>query len=59
TGRMNLKPYAAQLAGFQGRWWRAEHLELVRSRLPVSGVAGERPRYETVAAWPLGAAPDD
>ncbi|MEU4208418.1 RNA 2',3'-cyclic phosphodiesterase [Streptomyces sp. NPDC026206] len=53
--RVNLRPYVAGLAGFEGRWWPVERLELVRSRLPgASGVPGERPRYETVAAWELG-----
>ncbi|GAA3049860.1 hypothetical protein GCM10020000_33120 [Streptomyces olivoverticillatus] len=51
---MNLKPYAEELAEFRGRRWQVERLELVRSLLPASGIAGERPRYETVAAWPLG-----
>ncbi|WP_171165213.1 RNA 2',3'-cyclic phosphodiesterase [Streptomyces sp. I05A-00742] len=54
TGRIALRPYADALAGFAGSPWRAETLELVRSRLPGSGVPGERPRYETVRSWPLG-----
>ncbi|MFK0209794.1 RNA 2',3'-cyclic phosphodiesterase [Streptomyces sp. NPDC090298] len=41
------------LGGFEGARWRVGELLLVRSDLPVSGVRGERPRYETVAAWPL------
>ncbi|MBB4891855.1 2'-5' RNA ligase [Streptomyces olivoverticillatus] len=54
AGHVNLKPYAEELAEFRGRRWQVERLELVRSLLPASGIAGERPRYETVAAWPLG-----
>ncbi|MEU7135540.1 RNA 2',3'-cyclic phosphodiesterase [Streptomyces sp. NPDC046261] len=54
VGHVNLRPYAEELAEFRGRRWQVERLELVRSRLPASGIAGERPRYETVAAWPLG-----
>lgn len=53
-GRVNLRPYVAALVDFRGREWRAERLELVRSRLPGGGVPGERPRYETIAAWELG-----
>ncbi|MFI1246541.1 hypothetical protein ACH4TY_07490 [Streptomyces anulatus] len=34
--------------------WEAGELSLVRSGPPVSGVPGERPRYETVRAWALG-----
>ncbi|MBZ4320122.1 RNA 2',3'-cyclic phosphodiesterase [Streptomyces huiliensis] len=54
TGHVALRPYAEALAGFRGSPWPAERLELVRSRLPASGVPGERPRYETVRAWGLG-----
>ncbi|MGH3311420.1 MAG: RNA 2',3'-cyclic phosphodiesterase, partial [Streptomyces sp.] len=32
----------------------AGEVALVRSRLPDSGVPGEQPRYEQVAACPLG-----
>ncbi|PSJ30596.1 RNA 2',3'-cyclic phosphodiesterase [Streptosporangium nondiastaticum] len=52
AGRVNLRPYAEELSGFRGRRWRVERLELVRSHL--GGGVGGRPRYETVAAWPLG-----
>ncbi|MGK5638416.1 RNA 2',3'-cyclic phosphodiesterase [Streptomyces sp. URMC 126] len=54
AGRVALRPYAEALAAFRGSPWAAERLELVRSRLPGSGVPGERPRYETVRAWDLG-----
>ncbi|WP_058043741.1 RNA 2',3'-cyclic phosphodiesterase [Streptomyces roseifaciens] len=58
TGHVNLRPYAEELAEFRGRRWRVERLELMRSNLPGTGTdpgaVGERPRYETVAACPLG-----
>ncbi|WP_308188133.1 hypothetical protein [Streptomyces sp. DH7] len=38
----------------EGERWEAGALSPVRSGLPVSGVPGERPRYETVRAWALG-----
>ncbi|MFC8695449.1 RNA 2',3'-cyclic phosphodiesterase [Streptomyces parvus] len=53
-GAADLRPFAAALAGFEGRRWEAVALTLVRSHLPVSGVPGERPRYTAVRAWPLG-----
>ncbi|MFJ7588348.1 RNA 2',3'-cyclic phosphodiesterase [Streptomyces sp. NPDC097617] len=49
-----LRPYLDALADFEGAPWRVDTLSLVRSNLPVSGVPGEQPRYETVRAWPLG-----
>ncbi|MEU8775042.1 RNA 2',3'-cyclic phosphodiesterase [Streptomyces sp. NPDC048606] len=49
----DLTPYLDGLAAFEGARWRAERLSLVRSNLPTSGIPGERPRYETVADWPL------
>lgn len=49
----DLRPYLDALAGFEGAAWRADALSLVRSNLPVGGVPGEQPRYETVGAWPL------
>ncbi|GCD35523.1 RNA 2',3'-cyclic phosphodiesterase [Streptomyces chrestomyceticus JCM 4735] len=51
---LDLAPFVDGLADFEGSAWTVRELALVRSRLPVSGVAGEQPRYETVAAWPLG-----
>ncbi|MEW2165836.1 RNA 2',3'-cyclic phosphodiesterase [Streptomyces sp. NPDC007084] len=48
-------PYLAALDGFTGRTWTVRELCLVRSNLPASGTPGERPRYETLAALPLGA----
>ncbi|RPK93654.1 MULTISPECIES: RNA 2',3'-cyclic phosphodiesterase [Streptomyces] len=53
-GEADLRPFAAALAGFEGERWEAGELSLQRSNPPVSGVAGEQPRYETVRAWPLG-----
>ncbi|TYR51975.1 RNA 2',3'-cyclic phosphodiesterase [Streptomyces parvus] len=53
-GAADLRPFAAALAGFEGRSWEAAELTLVRSHLPESGVPGERPRYTAVRAWPLG-----
>ncbi|SCK57926.1 2'-5' RNA ligase [Streptomyces sp. WMMB 714] len=53
-GAVDLRPYAAALGAFRGRSWTADELALVRSNLPDSGVPGEQPRYEKVAAWPLG-----
>lgn len=53
-GEVDLRPFTAALAGFEGERWEAGELSLVRSGLPVSGVPGERPRYETVRAWALG-----
>ncbi|MFG2979706.1 RNA 2',3'-cyclic phosphodiesterase [Streptomyces sp. NPDC048258] len=52
-GTVPLRPYLDALAGFEGTPWQADTLSLVRSNLPVSGVPGEQPRYETVGAWPL------
>ncbi|KAB7852715.1 RNA 2',3'-cyclic phosphodiesterase [Streptomyces mobaraensis] len=53
-GGVALRPFAEALSDFRGSPWTAERLELVRSRLPGSGVPGERPRYETVRSWELG-----
>ncbi|MFJ6798187.1 RNA 2',3'-cyclic phosphodiesterase [Streptomyces sp. NPDC091268] len=50
----DLAPYLTALHPFEGTAWQVDELSLVRSNLPVSGVPGEHPRYEVVAAWPLG-----
>ncbi|MGW1225097.1 RNA 2',3'-cyclic phosphodiesterase [Streptomyces sp. NPDC001478] len=50
----DLVPFTSALEDFEGRHWEVRELSLVRSSLPVSGVPGERPRYEVVRAWPLG-----
>jgi 2'-5' RNA ligase len=52
--RLDLRPYTAALDDFAGEPWTAGELALVRSNLPESGVEGEQPRYEQIAAWPLG-----
>jgi RNA 2',3'-cyclic 3'-phosphodiesterase len=43
----------AALASCQGPAWHADRIHLVRSQLPEPGRAGTRPRYATVAWWPL------
>ncbi|MFG2771963.1 RNA 2',3'-cyclic phosphodiesterase [Streptomyces sp. NPDC048350] len=53
---LDLRPFVDALAPFEGTRWRVPELALVRSNLPAGGVPGEQPRYETVAAWPLGGA---
>ncbi|MGX2995370.1 RNA 2',3'-cyclic phosphodiesterase [Streptomyces sp. JNUCC 64] len=52
----DLRPHLDALADFAGTEWTVRELTLVRSNLPTGGVPGARPRYETVAALPLGAA---
>ncbi|MFD5075568.1 RNA 2',3'-cyclic phosphodiesterase [Streptomyces sp. NPDC058371] len=49
-------PYVAALSAFAGREWTVGELCLVRSNLPVAGIAGEQPRYEAVGRWGLGSA---
>jgi 2'-5' RNA ligase len=53
-GRTSLAPYVDALADFTGSPWTATEFSLLRSHLPVEGVAGERPHYETIGSWPLG-----
>ncbi|WP_415952285.1 RNA 2',3'-cyclic phosphodiesterase [Streptomyces sp. KLOTTS4A1] len=50
---VDLVPYAAELDGFAGTPWTVDHLSLVRSHPPRSGVPGEGPRYEEVGRWAL------
>ncbi|MFG2294011.1 RNA 2',3'-cyclic phosphodiesterase [Streptomyces sp. NPDC048603] len=50
----DLHPYLEALDGFEGTSWPVDHLHLVRSNLPTSGVPGEKPRYEVLRSWPLG-----
>ncbi|MFG3101811.1 RNA 2',3'-cyclic phosphodiesterase [Streptomyces sp. NPDC048182] len=49
----DVRPYVDALAGFTGPAWTVADLALVRSDLPRSGTAGEQPRYEAVARFPL------
>ncbi|MFC8271330.1 RNA 2',3'-cyclic phosphodiesterase [Streptomyces sp. NPDC057271] len=53
---LDLRPFVDALAPFEGTRWQVPELALVRSNLPAGGAPGEQPRYETVAAWPLGGA---
>ncbi|MGV9690713.1 RNA 2',3'-cyclic phosphodiesterase [Streptomyces sp. NPDC003444] len=55
---MDPGPFLEVLDGFEGGRWEAGELTLVRSRLPVGGARGERPRYERVGGWPLGGGAD-
>lgn len=48
----DLVPYADALDGFEGTPWEVGELALVRSRLPVDGVRGAQPRYETLVRCP-------
>ncbi|WP_327369109.1 RNA 2',3'-cyclic phosphodiesterase [Streptomyces sp. NBC_01217] len=50
----DLRPYVEALGGFEGTVWEVGEIALVRSNLPVAGVAGEQPRYEVTASWSLG-----
>ncbi|MFJ1993812.1 RNA 2',3'-cyclic phosphodiesterase [Streptomyces asiaticus] len=54
TSATSLAPYVDGLTDFAGREWTVGELSLVRSHPPASGVPGQQPRYEVVAAWPLG-----
>ncbi|MFF3754531.1 RNA 2',3'-cyclic phosphodiesterase [Streptomyces sp. NPDC002018] len=51
---MDLGPYVTAMDDFEGTPWEVAELALVLSRLPVSGVRGEQPRYETLVRFPLG-----
>ncbi|WP_344523303.1 RNA 2',3'-cyclic phosphodiesterase [Streptomyces albiaxialis] len=51
---VDLRPYVEALGPFTGTSWTADRLTLVRSRLPDSGVEGEKPRYEALTSWSLG-----
>ncbi|MFI6285905.1 RNA 2',3'-cyclic phosphodiesterase [Streptomyces sp. NPDC051018] len=54
---VSLLPFADALSDIESSPWQATELALVHSRLPAGGTAGERPRYETVGTWALGAGP--
>ncbi|MER7872934.1 RNA 2',3'-cyclic phosphodiesterase [Streptomyces solisilvae] len=49
-----LAPYIDGLADFASQEWTVGELSLVRSHPPDPGVPGRQPRYEAIAAWPLG-----
>lgn len=49
-----LAPYVDGLADFASQEWTVGELSLVRSHPPDPGVPGRQPRYEAIAAWPLG-----
>jgi 2'-5' RNA ligase len=57
AARIDLRPFVDALAGFRGSPWAVDTVALVASTLPRSGVSGEQPRYDTVAAWRLGRDP--
>ncbi|WP_426404027.1 RNA 2',3'-cyclic phosphodiesterase [Streptomyces sp. R-07] len=50
---VDLRPFVDGLGGLEGTRWEVGELALVRSNLPVRGVPGEQPRYETVDTWAL------
>lgn len=50
---VDLRPFVDGLGGLEGTRWEVAELALVRSNLPVRGVPGEQPRYETVDTWAL------
>jgi 2'-5' RNA ligase len=45
---VDVRPLVEALSEFSGRPWQPSQIELVRSQ------TGPQPRYETIAAWPLG-----
>lgn len=47
-GRVDLRPYVEALSSYEGPWWEADEVTLLRSR------GGPAPSYEPVASWPLG-----
>ncbi|PNG98147.1 RNA 2',3'-cyclic phosphodiesterase [Streptomyces malaysiensis] len=49
-----LAPYVDGLADFASQEWTVGELSLVRSHPPDPGIPGRQPRYEAIAAWPLG-----
>jgi 2'-5' RNA ligase len=54
-GQVDLRSYVAALASYEGPWWQAQELTLLRSR------TGPDPSYHPLASWQLGPAltPDD
>jgi 2'-5' RNA ligase len=49
----DVRPLTAGLAGLATEPWSAGRIELIRSHLPEPGRPGARPRYESLASWPL------
>jgi 2'-5' RNA ligase len=49
---VDVRPLVDSLSGFTGTPWTAGEIHLIRSHLP-GGRAHDRPRYETLASWPL------
>jgi RNA 2',3'-cyclic 3'-phosphodiesterase len=52
----DVRPLTSELADLAGSHWTAGRIDLIRSH-PVGPAAGSRPRYETVAHWPLSPPP--
>ena len=52
----DVRPLVATLAGYAGTPWTAGEIYLIRSHLP-GGRPHDRPRYETLGAWPLRVPP--
>ncbi|MFW6694357.1 2'-5' RNA ligase family protein [Streptomyces sp. MAR4 CNX-425] len=55
-GGADLAPYTDALRDFTTPRREVPALTLIRSHLPLRGVAGAQPHYEPVASWPLGGA---
>jgi len=49
---VDMRPLVDSLSGYTGTPWTAGEIHLIRSHLP-GGRAHDRPRYETLASWPL------
>ena len=49
---VDVRPLVDSLSGYTGTPWTAGEIYLIRSHLP-GGRPHERPRYETLASWPL------
>lgn len=50
-GHVDLRRYVEALSSYEGPWWDADEVTLLRSH------PGPAPRYEPLASWPLGADP--
>ncbi len=49
---VDVQPLVDRLSGYAGTPWTAGEIYLIRSHLP-RGRPHDRPRYETLASWPL------